>query len=167
MLDAMLREIRRDAQGIEAALHHYSEASVNNYPTKAIADISIAIDALITSCTDDEQTSEAIIKDVSEFKRLRRLLTEALVAGIKSGELPSVDQKTRTRLQTKIDNLNTASNTKRFERFWHDLGIHMKKRDVSILRKRHPAVHRGYPEDQAGRRALEKPKKRAAPCKSL
>jgi hypothetical protein len=153
LLDGMYRELRRDRQGIEAALHHYSEGVANAYPTKAVGDMSVAIDALIASRTGDDQSNADIIAP-GDFKIMHRSMTEALKGLFADNRFGQLSQNQRQRLQTKLDNLNTASNTKRFERFWRDIGVKLKRRDVKVLRKRHPALHRGYPEDEATRRAL-------------
>ena len=131
-----------DERSFEAVFHHYSEAVNSNYPVTQILQLAVSLEAFINLVTQDSAVDERIIAQ-DAFDLLKADLEETLKAHAAGKEVFTGD--VLRRYQTKIDNFNTGSNTRRIKTFWEIVPITKDKYDDQLMRRlRHGSVHEGF-----------------------
>ena len=167
MLGRLSDAFKVNHNAVSTVLHHYAEARGTGYPTTSIILISVAIDSLISFMTGDAQSNDFIV-DASVYAHLEPYLQGALAEAYSKDETLAKHPDARARFERNISgSVNKVSNTKRLVQFWIDAGVRLTKSEVELLRKRHPALHKGYVQKELDSTVLEQTYEDAARLANL
>jgi hypothetical protein len=135
-----------DEKTFDAVFHHYAEGVDSHYPVTRILRLSIALDAFINLVTQDKAENENILEK-NPFNKLYGQL-EKVAADFFTADGDKADTTSEARIRGKISGLNTASNTRRSNRFWTIVTIALDAADKKLLRRlRNESVHKGFVGD--------------------
>lgn len=151
VLNAMSSWRTRDERSFDAMFHHYAEGVESSYPVTRTLRLAVAFEAFVNLVTQDFAENEPIMD--ADFDIIRQGLNAELDRHrAPSGPLTLAQHE---RLTRKVDNLNSASNTRRQRAFWAAVPIAHNAADDDLLRRlRNESVHRGYVGQDQSREGL-------------
>jgi hypothetical protein len=154
LAEAFNRWKTTESRSFEAVFHHYAEGVDSNYPTTRILRLAVALEAFINLVTGDSSSNEKIIEDDGRFNVIRNHLLNDL-SSYRDENTDRLTENELRRLALKITNMNSASNTRRLDKFWSAVPIEKSPDDERLLRRlRNESVHLGYVGEEGTREGL-------------